>query len=139
MRLEVANINWADVYKDMARIPEKHRRDEKGKPIPEGRICRVRVGKRGILVSLRGQEEHSNPAIHLDGKTRAALGVAVGEQVTFHFRQASWLGQFLWAWSATDPAYRIAARVGLLSVILGIVGLVLGGIGLWIALMQRGC
>jgi len=138
MRLEVAKIDEADVYKDTARVPEKHRLD-KNKPIPEGRICKVTTGKRSILLSLRGKEDHSNPAIHLDGKTRTALRVTVGEQATFHFRQVSWMGQFLWAWRATDPAYRIAARVGLLSVILGIVGLVLGAIGLWTALAQRGC
>ena len=107
--------------------------------IPEGRICKVTVGKRSTFLSLRGQEEHANPAIYLDGKTRNDLGVTLREHASFHFHQASWLGQFLWAWRATDPAYRIAARVGLLSVLLGVAGLVFGGVGIWIALRQPGC
>lgn len=72
--------------------------------------------------------------IHIDERTRRALGLTAGKEAEFRFRQVSWPGQFLWAWRATDPAYRIAARLGLLSVLLGIVGFALGVAGLWIAL-----
>lgn len=34
-------------------------------------------------------------------------------------------GQLCWAWNASDPAYRVAARLSLLSVVLGVGGLVL--------------
>jgi hypothetical protein len=134
MKLEVANIHWNDVYKDIARIPDRYRIDIKGRQIPEGRICRVTVGNNSALLSLRGQNEHSSPVIHIDEKIRQDLGLIVGsELLDFQFRPVGWIGQFRWAWRASDAAYRIAARLGLLSVILGIIGVVLGGVGIWIA------
>lgn len=126
MRLKVEQIDLESVYKDIARIPEAHRLDYRTRRIPEARICKVVVGGKSVLLSLRGQQGHVNPSIHMDEMTRRALGLDVGSQADFEFRQVWWLGQFLWAWHATDPAYRIAARLGLLSVLLGLVGLFTG-------------
>jgi hypothetical protein len=123
MKLRVARIRQEDVYKDIARIPEAHRFDRRGKRIPEARICKVTTGGRSVLLSLRGQQEHGEPAIQIDDKTRQALGIEEGREAEFAFRKVGWPGQFLWAWRAADPAYRIAARLGLLSVILGLAGL----------------
>lgn len=114
----------------MARVPETFRIDGKGEAITEGRICRVKAGSRSILLSLRGAGSNSNPAIHIDEKARKALGLGNGKTVDFEFRQVGWLDQFLWAWDASDPAYRIAARLGLLSLVLGIIGFVLGIVSL---------
>ena len=69
-----------------------------------------------------GQQDHAEPAIHLDEKTRQALGLEEGREAEFTVRKVGWPGQFLWAWRAADPAYRIAARLGLLSVLLGLAG-----------------
>jgi hypothetical protein len=123
-----------DIYKDIARVSEPHRRDAEGAVIPEGSICKISAGGKSILLSLRGDQENNNPTICLDEITRAVLKVKPNDQADFTFRQVRWLGQFLWAWKASDPAYRIAARLGLLSLILGLIGLVLGGIGLYITL-----
>jgi hypothetical protein len=54
MKLEVANINWSDVYKDVARIPCDFRMSELGRAIPEGAICKVKVAERSALLSVRG-------------------------------------------------------------------------------------
>jgi len=134
MKLKVAQIDEEGVYKDLARIPERHRTDHRGRAIEEGRICKVTAGDRSVLLSLRGQQDHSNPTIHIDEKTRKALGLTAGKEAEFQLRKVSWLGQFLWAWRATDPAYRIAARLGLLSVVLGGIGLALGIVSIWISL-----
>jgi hypothetical protein len=136
MKLEVANITWADVYKDVARVPEDFRKDHNGQPIQEGTICWVTAGHRTALLSLRGQNEHGNPAIHIDEKTRATLGVTVRDNLAFVFRKAGPWGTFKWAWQASDPAYRIATRLGILSVCLGLLGLALGVIGLVISLLK---
>jgi hypothetical protein len=130
MTLEVAQISWADVYKDIARIPELYRRDQHGNVIPEGRICKLTVGPRSILLSVRGQQEHSNPVIHLDDKTRSVLHIQVRDHVDAQLRPVTLLGQFLWVWRASDPAYRLAARVGLLSILLSLIGAILSLIGL---------
>ena len=54
-KLEVAEIYWGDVYKDMARIPEAFRIDETGQTVPEGTICKVSAGGKSVLLALRGQ------------------------------------------------------------------------------------
>ena len=129
---DVRAARRSDIYRDIARVPELYRIDSAGKPIPEGRICKVTVGTKSVLLSLRGQQSHSDPAIHLDDVTRTKLGVELGTQVCFQFRQVGWLGQFLWAWRATDPGYRIAARVAAISVALSFVGLIAGVIGIFL-------
>ena len=136
MKLEVANISWSDVYKDVARIPREFRMNESGRAIPEGAICKVRVAERSALLCMRGQDEHNNPAIHLDERTRSRLGVSVRTTYDFLVEEVGWFGQFTWAWNASDPAYRIAARLGLVSVVLGFVGLILGIWSIWVTLRQ---
>jgi len=105
MKLIVANSRGSDAYKDIARVSEAYRRDERGDVIPGGRICRVFVGGRDMVLSIRGQHEHSN-AISLDEKTRHRLAVSIDEEGNFCFQPVGLLGQFAWAWNATDPAYR---------------------------------
>jgi hypothetical protein len=131
MRLVVAESHWADVYKDMARVPQAFRLDVNGKPICEGSICSVTIGSRTVLLSLREQIENpGTAAIYIDEKTRNALGVAVHDTKEFTFRPVGWLGVLKWVWQASDPAYRVGARLGVVGVILGLVGLILGVISL---------
>lgn len=131
--LKVSRLAEDDVYTDTARINEKHRVD-KGRKIPEGRVCKVSIAGKSKLLSLRGNVRSSDPTICLDDISRDALRVILDQEIAVDFHPVWWFGQFLWAWRASDPAYRIAARVGLLSVSLGIVGLVLGIVGIFIAL-----
>jgi hypothetical protein len=130
---DVRKARRSDIYRDIARVPELYRIDSAGKEIPEGRICKVTVGAKSVLLSLRGQQNHSDPAIHLDDVTRPKLGVELGTQVCLEFRPVWWLGQFLWAWRATDPGYRIAARVAAISVGLSFLGLIAGFVGIVVA------
>jgi hypothetical protein len=131
MKLEVAESYWADVYKDMARVPQAFRLAANGKPIHEGTICSVTVGSRTVLLSLRQQVENpGNAAIYIDEKTRNALGVAIRDTKEFTFRPVGWLGVLKWVWQASDPAYRVGARLGIAGFILGMIGLILGVISL---------
>ncbi len=136
--LTVKQLNKEDVYTDSARINEKYRIDENGTEIPEGRVCKVYVAGRSKLLSLRGDQQSSTPTISLDDVTRGKWGLRLQEsqEAEFRFRKVSWFGQFLWAWRAANPAYRITARIGLVSVILGVAGLILGAIGLFTALKR---
>ena len=43
MLLEVHQLREEDVYKDMVRIPEVHRKDANGERIKESSICRITV------------------------------------------------------------------------------------------------
>jgi hypothetical protein len=133
MKLTVVQISRDEVYRDMARVPEADRKEPGGEPIKEGGICCVKVANKAILLSLRGAGNNSTRTIQLDDRTRNALGLNEGDTLDFEFRQVGWLGQFLWAWRASDPAYRIAARFGLISLSLSAFGVVLGVVGICIA------
>lgn len=45
MRLEIHQLPTVDTYRDMARIPEDHRLDPKGRKIPEGSVCKVTINE----------------------------------------------------------------------------------------------
>ena len=134
MKLKITHIDSEDVYKDMARIPKSYRHDYRGALIPEGRVCKVIVNQKELLLSLRGSNQYSDAVICIDEKTRNDLELTIGTEADFNFRKVGWWGQFLWAWRASDPIYRIAARVALVSLILGAVGLLLGVVGIYIAI-----
>src|SRR5262245_54788492 len=126
VKLEVLKIAEEDIYKDFVRIPQEHRGQ-----IAEGRVCELRVGHECIRRAVRGYLHDASAAIRMDEFTRSRLRLTPGKPVEFVIREVGWIGQFLWAWNASDPVPRIAARLGILSVVLGAVGLVLGIIALW--------
>jgi len=65
----------------------------------------------------------------MDERTRDRLGVAVGEPRVFELRKAGLWGGLCWALRASDMSYRIMAILGLVSVGLGLIGLLLGILG----------
>jgi len=128
--LTVRPADTDDVYRDIARVPEVYRRDKRGETVPEGTVCRVTIGPKSAYALLRGMEQSSERAIRMDERLRNLLSVSVGDDVEADLKTVGLYGQFRWAWSASDPAYRVAARLGLLSVLLGLLGVVLGLISL---------
>ena len=79
---------------------------------------------------MADDELADEPAIRLDDVTRGRLGVHTDMTYQFELREGGWIEQFRWAWNASDPAPRIAARLGILGLALGILGAVLGVISL---------
>ena len=51
---------------------------------------------------------------------RQKLGVTENKVAELTFEEASLLDEFLWAWSATDAMPRIATRLGVISLALGV-------------------
>jgi len=133
VRLSVKQAAEADVYRDIARIPEPHRKDRRGQTIAEGSVCKLSSSGKSVYVLLRGKGETEEAAIWMDERTRNKLGVSTGQEVDFDLSTVGWKGQFLWAWSASDPAYRITARLALISVILGCLGFILGVVSLFLS------
>jgi hypothetical protein len=133
--LKVRMLHKDDIYKDLIRIPFKYRRDSKGQAlIPEGRICKLTVSGKSRLFSVRGKLHEEQPCILMDAAGRDALKLRVGSEYDFAIREVGWLGQFLWAWRASDPLYRVASRFGLVSLLLGALGTILAVIGLYSSL-----
>lgn len=123
MKLTVKQAAREDVYRDLIRIPEKYRLDYKEKPITEGAICRIAVKDKSIYAILRGCGTNKERYIYIDERLRNRLDIQSNQEVDFIIKRVGLWGQFMWAWNSSDPAYRIAARLGLLSVVLGILSL----------------
>lgn len=125
MRLKVSAAQKEDVYKDIIRVSEQYRRDYKGRLIPEGTVCLIQVNSKKLYTILRGNLEGGKKEILIDERLRNRLNLNVGDEVDFIFKKSGLWGEFSWAWNASDPAYRICARLGLISVIIGIIALVI--------------
>ena len=119
-----------DVFKDIARIPE---RDRGG--IAEGSVCAISVNGHTKHLIVRGLEETLPGGIMLDEITRKAMGnLQEGISYDFAIQDAGIWGHLKWACTVADRESRISAWIGIISLLLGLLGAVLGGIGLWIAL-----
>lgn len=128
MKLTVRAAEREDIYRDIARIPEQHRRTRRGELLKEGAVCRLSLGTRHAYVLLRGLPDE-DAVIRLDERTRNRLAIRPGQDAEFDLRSARVFDDFVWAWQASDPAYRINARLASLSVALGLLGLGLGILG----------
>jgi hypothetical protein len=129
MCLRVRQAGAEDVYRDVIRIPEEYRLDTRGRRIPEGAVCKLWTSSASAYVILRGCTQEGVPVVKIDERQRNLLGVKLGEDAHLCLAKAGCWGEFVWAWNASDPAYRIAARLGLISALLGILGLALGLVG----------
>ncbi|MFH1874132.1 MAG: hypothetical protein ABH859_02975 [Pseudomonadota bacterium] len=89
-------------------------------------ICELKIGDQQTLVIVRGCREYGDERLILDEFTRSKLNVKPNEEVDVKLKQKGLLGELKWAWRASDPSYRVSARLAVLSVILGEIGLLLG-------------
>lgn len=134
MNLKVMPAAKDDVYRDIVRIPEQYRLDADDKVVPEGSVCKICTPDKSAYAIVRGYGDSTQPLIYIDERLRNRLNMKKEEDdVEVSLVRAGPWGQFSWAWNASDPAYRVAARMSLLSVALGLLGLALGLISL------RGC
>jgi hypothetical protein len=125
MKLKVVAADRDDIYKDIIRIPEPFRKDNRERTIPEGKLCKVRVMNKSVAAILRGYKNSTEAIIALDEIQRNRLGISVDEDVEIDINVIGIIGEFQWAYRASEPAYRIAGKMGLLSLTLGILGLLL--------------
>jgi hypothetical protein len=123
-RLKVRPIPEEDIYKDIVRVPEIHRIDKNGKTIEESTPCWIDGTSRSSVAVLRGYQKSANAEIHMDDRMRGRLGVQTNESYEFKFRRAGWRGQLLWAWNASETGYRVASRLAVIGLILGLLAFV---------------
>jgi len=122
MVLQVRAALSSDVYRDIARVPELFRRDRSGRMIPEATLCEVRSTRGSTFLFVRGYQDLDEPVILMDERTRNLLKVSLGELADLEFTKCDACGELKWAWNASEPAYRIAVRLGILSILLGMIG-----------------
>ena len=131
-RLQVHEQLKGDVYRDIVRIAEEHRRDSQGRLVREGTIARLIVSnERSKIVWLRGMQGETRPWIRMDDKTRNDLGVIRLQKYGFRIERIAICGQLRWALDSSDPAVRIAVSLGGISVVLGVVGLLIALVSLF--------
>lgn len=123
-RLKVCQIEEADVYKDIVRIPELHRTDREGKPIEESTVCWINGTPQRSVAVLRGYQKSANAEIHMDERTRNRLGVQLDHSYDFRFKKAGFCGQLKWAWKASETGYRVASRLGVIGLIVGLLAFI---------------
>jgi hypothetical protein len=118
-----------EIYRDIVRVPECYRIDGKG-PIAEGEVRRIHAGPKSTFVILRGDQQHcTERTVRLDDVTRGKLGVEMGQDVEIEV-DSPFLKEWRWAWNGTEIGDRIAARLSVVSLLLGVAGLLLGIISL---------
>lgn len=124
--LTVNHLPVADAWKDIVRVPHAHRIGINGKPIRRGEICKLTIANRHRYVVVHGCPQKGAAIIQIDSKVRNDLKVSVGNSYPFGLEIASTFGVWKWMWRASEPMYRVPAQLGLISLFLGVVGLVLG-------------
>lgn len=125
VRLQVRQADLGDVMGDIARFDKQHRTFN-GKLVRAGRVVILQANQRTERVVARGPAKLEKGEIALTSETRERLGISSGAEVDFTFAEANFFDEFLWAWRATNPTDRVAARLGLISVFLGFAGATLG-------------
>lgn len=125
--LEVVSVANEDVMSDIVRVHLSRR------PFAHaGRVIVVKHRSAKVRLVARGATGVTKNQIRLDAASRRTLGVSVGQAAAFEFIEAGWWDGLVWAWHATDAMPRVAARLGVVSVLLGAIGVVLGAWSLWL-------
>jgi hypothetical protein len=124
MKLKVGSARNEDVYKDIARI---NRHDRGG--IRAGQICKVSVGQASRYFIVRGLPDRGQ--ILLDDLSRDALNVKQGTEYDFSVTATNVFGRIRWACDVADPGPRIAAWLGVLSLVLAAIGIFLALFSIW--------
>jgi hypothetical protein len=95
---------------------EAHRHQIVKLTVPSGRF---------VLLEVIGREEKDKNLIGLDRDDRDHLGVELGQDVRIDVTKCGLLGTVIWYVTNNDPSIRISAILAVLSVSLGILGVLL--------------
>jgi hypothetical protein len=129
-RLKVKRLHAEDTWKDIVRIPEKHRNDYRGNHVKRGEICCLTSGKLSKWVVVHGVKT-DDAVIRMDLNVRLALELEKEQDYDFSLKKLGWLKRLWFPWRASDPIYRSPAQLGLIALILGILSLFIGLVPIW--------
>lgn len=127
MVLTVRKLSEREAYSDIVRVPSEYRVDKSGERLERGKVCRLicHTTHKKAYVVLRGTYSDK---ISIDSSIRKHLGVSVDESYDFELKKAGVLGWICWAVGSKDAQYSFAARLSLVSFLLGLFALI---ISLW--------
>ncbi|MDE2029724.1 MAG: hypothetical protein KGI97_04070 [Alphaproteobacteria bacterium] len=126
--LEVHPVEDDDAYRDIVRVARWDRGE-----IKAGSVCRFSTPKGYAYLMLRNTHNGNRGKILMDRNSLNKLNIDNGEKYNFVIREAGFWGELCWIWTATDPVYRVAGRLGVLSLVLGILAVLpmLEGMAAW--------
>jgi hypothetical protein len=131
VKLKVRSAPDRESYLDIARIHHEYRKTRQGQPIESGSVFRVyctETGKEAFLIA-RGLSSSEEPRIHIDYQVRQKLGVTNHQIYDFDLRKGDFCSEVWWALHATDTQYSFAAKISLISLALGLIGLAIALVG----------
>lgn len=130
LKLTVIEAALEDVFSDIARLHLDHRPGAEA-----GKIIMLTVGGKTAYAVARGlRSGTSKGQIALDSAMRERLDVKANQVYEFEIKPAGFWGSVCWAWHSTDAMPRVAARLGAISVGLGVLGVLLGLFSLYLTL-----
>jgi hypothetical protein len=133
-QLQVKNLPSEDTWKDIVRIPNKHRKDHKNKHVNRGIVCCLSVDEKSKWVVVHGLDTDES-VIRMDLNVRLALKLRQDRTYEFRLKKLPWWKAIWFPWRASDPIYRLPGQLGLIALVLGIV---LGLIGIVVPIYQEG-
>src|SRR5690606_3152110 len=120
VKLMVQNATLSDVMGDIARVDLSHRPFAKA-----GHVIIIRCGNKKIRAVARGTAKNSKGILVLEQRLREKLGVKVNQEFELIFEKACLIDEIIWSWSASDVTVRAAARISVISLLLGSFGVLL--------------
>ncbi len=131
MLLEVEEASRDDVFTDMVRIPKRHRGG-----IENGTVVRIEHDGNRVFAIARGLEgRNEDPVVVMDEFVRRRLGVKARSKIdSDSIRKASRWEKLTWYLEATNPAVHVPAQVAVISLGLGALSVLLGVVGVIIAI-----
>ncbi len=133
VKLMVQHLLEDEVYHDIARIPEEYRKDPQGQRISRGEVCQLRCKETGrkVFIVLYGGSKGTE--IRIDNRTRRNLEVKVDHDYEFELIPSGFWGEVRWALESGDVVHRFSSKVALVSLFLGLVGVALGVVALFVS------
>lgn len=128
-RIAIKQVTLSDVFADRVRI---HHSDRKN--ISAGEVCVIRIGAKTVRAVARGHRNKGEMLIDL--KTRNALGVTDWQQtLDVSIGKARWWDYCLWGLNASEAVTRISCWLAVVSIALGVAGLLLGALSVFLAIV----
>lgn len=122
MKLTVTESALDDVFGDVARLHLDHRPNANA-----GKIISLKVGSKRVYAVARGLRSGTNKKnIALESALRERLDVEPSQEYDFTVEATGFWGSVCWAWNSTDAMPRVAVRLSVISLGLGLIGFFLG-------------
>jgi hypothetical protein len=125
VQLTVQKIDHENIFMDRVRINRRYRGGTK-----EAELCKISTDVKSKIFEVMGYPDDPAPNIYMDERTRGEFNLVPGAIADFEIIPVGWFGLLKWACNHANPAQRVAAQLGVLGFVLGLLSLGLAIIAL---------